>query len=103
MATQTAVPVASGIAPVNIALATVTATAEQNPGFNSLVTLSSDQTLTITFGFPGAVVVPSLIVGLRIPANTMFQFDTGIGSSAFRLFNVSGATAAVSYQVFSRF
>jgi hypothetical protein len=103
MAVFDATPVASASAPVNIALNTVTVSAEQAPGQNSLITLCADQTLTITFGAAGNVTAPSAVVGLRIPANTFFRFDTGIQAPSFKVFNTSGSTAAVSYQAFSKF
>lgn len=103
MAVFAATPVASGNAAVNLAPLTVAATAEQAPGQNCLVTLVSDQVMTITFGSAGNVPTPSAVAGLRLPANVFFSFDTGVQSPSFKLFNTSGSTANVSYQVFSKF
>lgn len=103
MAVFAATPVASSVAPVNISLATVTASAEQALGTNSLIFISADQTLTITFGAPGAVTAPAAAVGFRIPANTIFAFDTGTQTTSFKVFNTSGSTANVSIQAFSKF
>jgi len=103
MAVFAATPVASSVAPVNFTLVTVTASAEQAPGQNSLVTIMADQILTITFGAAGNVAAPSATVGLRIPANTFWTFDTGVQAPSFKVFNTSASTANVSYQVFSKF
>lgn len=101
MAVFAATPVASSIPAVNLSLVTVTASAEQIPGYNSLITLCSDQIITITFGAAGSVPTPSAVVGLRIPANVFFRFDSGVQS--FKVFNTSASTANVSYQAFSKF
>lgn len=103
MAVYAATPVASSVAPVNFTLATVTASAEQAPGQNSLITIMADQILTITFGVVGSVATPAAGTGLRIPANVSFTFDTGVQAPAFKVFNTSGSTANVSYQAFSKF
>jgi hypothetical protein len=103
MAVFASTPVASAVAPINIALVTVTASAEQAVGQNCIVYISADQTLTITFGAAGAVTTPSATVGFRIPANVPFSFDTGVGASSFKVFNTGASTSAVSIQTFSKF
>jgi hypothetical protein len=103
MAVFAATPVVSGIAPTVISLATVTASSEQAPGNNVIVYLSTDQALMINFGPAGNVTNPTAGVGFRIPANTIFTFDTGVINPSFKVFNTAGSTANITWAAFSKF
>lgn len=90
-------------APVNFTLATVTASAEQAPGTNKIVSISATNDLYILWGPAGAVGTPSAVAGFRLPANNVMTFDTGISNPSFKVFNSGGTTATITYMVFSRF
>ncbi len=101
MAVFSLIPVAIQGGTTNASPGASGASAEQTPGQNCIITFSSNQDCTLTFGPAGNVPTPSATAGLYIPAKTLYTWDTGIMAPSFKYF--IAAAGNVSYQIFSRY
>ena len=99
MARLSTVLIPSCDAPITIStLGASAASAIQTVGKNRLFAINADQDLIILFGNKaGPTISPTATVGYRIPANQQDTLDTGNAFDSFKVFNLSGSTAANVY------
>ena len=77
-------------------LAATTSSAEQALGFNEIFAINADQDITIRFG-PPSFSASAAATDFRIPQNSTMVFDVGRQYTSFKVFNLSGSTAANVY------
>lgn len=82
-------------APIYMTPGATTATAAQQVGARRILHIVSDQAINMFIGTSG-VAAPTATTGIRIPANTPFEFQTADHQTHIRFFNTSASTANIS-------